>query len=468
MKPLTGQLYGGRYRLVSLIATGGMGEVWVANDEVILRDVAIKILKPEYLSDPNFLERFRTEARHAAMVNHEGIANVFDYGEDGGSAYLVMEKVPGESLAKVLEVEISLPERKVLNIIAQTARALYAAHTQGLVHRDIKPGNLLITPDNDVKITDFGIARVADQVSLTATGQVMGTVQYLAPEQATGKAATPSTDIYALGVVAYEALAGRRPFTGESQMAIAMSHINDAPPALPDFVGAEVGALVMNCLAKKPEDRPANALVLAQRAEALMNGTAGKAGDAATRVMPNLDSSSTTVLPVSTAEMPVTSAKQVVWPWLLVIGLLVVSSVGILIAIITNLVAPAPSVSPTQSQSSSQSSSQSASPTATSTGNTVILLSEDIVGKNISDLESQLATMGLAIDSQPGILVSADSPLLYQAYDASPLGTLTLGTTVVVHYYGLAPATESPMPTDSATPTASASPTPSASASPTQ
>ena len=146
MKPLAGQLYGGRYRLVSLIATGGMGEVWVATDEVILRDVAIKILKPEYLSDPNFLERFRTEARHAAMVNHEGIANVFDYGEDGGSAYLVMEKVPGESLAKVLETEISLPSRKVLNIIAQTSRALYAAHSQGLVHRDVKPGNLSLPP----------------------------------------------------------------------------------------------------------------------------------------------------------------------------------------------------------------------------------------------------------------------------------------------------------------------------------
>lgn len=468
MKPLTGQLYGGRYRLVSLIATGGMGEVWVANDEVILRDVAIKILKPEYLSDPNFLERFRTEARHAAMVNHEGIANVFDYGEDGGSAYLVMEKVPGESLAKVLEVEISLPEQKVLNIIAQTARALYAAHTQGLVHRDIKPGNLLITPDNDVKITDFGIARVADQVALTATGQVMGTVQYLAPEQATGKPATPSTDIYAIGVVAYEALAGRRPFTGESQMAIAMSHINDAPPAMPDFVDAEVAALVMNCLAKKPEDRPANALVLAQRAEALMGGNRGVSGDAATRLMPNLDSSSTTVLPVRTAEMPATSSKQVVWPWLLVIGLLVLSSVAILIAIVSNLVAPSNAISPTQSQTSSESSSQSASQSAPPSGGTVILLSEDIVGKNISDLESQLATMGLAIDSQPGTLVGADSPLLYQAYDAAPLGTLTLGTTVVVHYYGLAPATASPSATDTATPTATATAAPSASASPTQ
>jgi serine/threonine-protein kinase len=475
MKPLAGQLYGGRYRLVSLIATGGMGEVWMATDEVILRDIAIKILRPEYLSDPNFLERFRTEARHAAMVNHEGIANVFDYGEDGGSAYLVMEKVPGESLAKVLETETSLPERKVLNIIAQTARALYAAHTQGLVHRDVKPGNLLITPDNDVKITDFGIARVADQVNLTATGQVMGTVQYLAPEQATGKPATASTDIYALGVVAYEALAGRRPFTGESQMAIAMSHINDAPPALPEFVSPAVAALVMNCLAKKPEDRPANGLVLAQRAEALLNGTAAPAASAsntasntATRVMPSLDTTTTKVLQVDTSEMPVKLAKPVVWPWILVISLLVLSAVGIMAAILVNLVSPAPAVSPTVSQTASSSSTEGFTPSATPTNNTVILLAEDVNGKDITDVESRLATLGLVLDAQPGILVSPDSPLLNQAYDASPLGTLTLGTTVVVHYYGSAPATASPTPTASATPTTSAEPTPSASASPTQ
>ncbi|MEY4410917.1 MAG: hypothetical protein RLZ69_491, partial [Actinomycetota bacterium] len=196
MKPEIGMTYGGRYKLQSLIATGGMGEVWQAHDEIILRDVAIKILKQEYLGDPGFLERFRTEARLAAMVNHEGIANVFDYGEDSGSAYLVMELVPGESLAKILEREKSISGERVLDIISQTARALQAAHESGMVHRDIKPGNLLITPDNLVKITDFGIARIADQVSLTATGQVMGTVQYLAPEQATGKGSSPATDIY--------------------------------------------------------------------------------------------------------------------------------------------------------------------------------------------------------------------------------------------------------------------------------
>ncbi len=186
MKPEVDKLYGGRYRLIRRIAIGGMGEVWDAKDEVILRNVAIKILKPEYMGDPGFLERFRTEARHAAKVNHEGIADVYDYGEESGNAFLVMELVPGESLATILEREKSLAPNRVLEIIAQTARALHEAHSAGLVHRDIKPGNLLITPNGEVKITDFGIARVADQVSLTATGQVMGTVQYLGPEQATG------------------------------------------------------------------------------------------------------------------------------------------------------------------------------------------------------------------------------------------------------------------------------------------
>ena len=255
MRPTAGLTFGGRYELQSRIAIGGMGEVWQATDLVIGRTVAIKILKDEYLGDPGFLERFRAEARHAALVNHEGIANVFDYGEEDGSAYLVMELVPGEALSTVLEREHVLSTDKVLDIVAQTAAALHAAHAAGLVHRDIKPGNLLITPDGRVKITDFGIARIADQVPLTATGQVMGTVQYLSPEQASGHPASPTTDIYSLGIVAYECLAGRRPFTGESQVAIAMAQINEAPPELPLTVSEPVRNLVFACIAKKP-DRP--------------------------------------------------------------------------------------------------------------------------------------------------------------------------------------------------------------------
>nr|WP_269439020.1 protein kinase [Arthrobacter caoxuetaonis] len=254
------------------IAIGGMGEVWKARDLVLGRIVAIKILKEEYTGDPGFLNRFRAEARHTALLNHEGIANVFDYGEEEGSAYLVMELVPGQPLSTIIEREKVLSPDRTLSIIGQTATALAVAHRQGLVHRDVKPGNLLILPDGRVKITDFGIARLADQVPLTATGQVMGTAQYLAPEQATGQQATGSSDIYALGVIGYELLAGTRPFSGESQIAIALAQVNDTPPPLPESIPTPVRALIMSMLAKDPADRPADAEALARAVAAIRRG----------------------------------------------------------------------------------------------------------------------------------------------------------------------------------------------------
>ncbi|MRH28317.1 protein kinase [Microbacterium sp. SYP-A9085] len=289
MRPTQGVTFGGRYELDSRIAIGGMGEVWEATDHVIGRTVAIKILKDEYMGDPGFLERFRAEARHAALVNHEGIASVFDYGEENGSAFLVMELVPGEALSTILERDTTLSTDKTLDIVAQTAAALQAAHAAGLVHRDIKPGNLLITPDGRVKITDFGIARIADQVPLTATGQVMGTVQYLSPEQASGHPASPATDIYSLGIVAYECLAGKRPFTGESQVAIAMAQINEQPPPLPGTIGQPVQNLVMSMIAKKPEDRPASTAIVARAATALRRGDMAAAIAAVPAIAPGVD-----------------------------------------------------------------------------------------------------------------------------------------------------------------------------------
>ncbi|MCQ6270164.1 serine/threonine protein kinase [Pseudarthrobacter sp. R1] len=272
MRPTTGITLGGRFQLTTRIAIGGMGEVWKAKDLVLGRIVAIKVLKEEYTGDPGFLQRFRAEARHTALLNHVGIANVFDYGEEEGSAYLVMELVPGQPLSSIIEHEQVLSPDRTLSIIAQTARALSVAHAQGLVHRDIKPGNLLITPDGRVKVTDFGIARLADQVPLTQTGQVMGTAQYLAPEQATGQTATGSSDIYSLGVIGYECLSGHRPFSGESQIAIALAQVNDAPPPLPESLPTPVRALLMSMLAKDPKNRPANAIKLAEAAEAIRNG----------------------------------------------------------------------------------------------------------------------------------------------------------------------------------------------------
>lgn len=277
MRPSSGITLGGRFQLTTRIAIGGMGEVWKAKDLVLGRIVAIKVLKEEYTGDPGFLQRFRAEARHTALLNHVGIANVFDYGEEEGSAYLVMELVPGQPLSSIIEREQVLSPDRTLSMIAQTARALAIAHAQGLVHRDIKPGNLLITPDGRVKVTDFGIARLADQVPLTQTGQVMGTAQYLAPEQATGQTATGASDIYSLGVIGYECLTGHRPFSGESQIAIALAQVNDAPPPLPETLPKPVRALLMSMLAKDPKSRPANAVKLSEAAEAIRNGDIGAA-----------------------------------------------------------------------------------------------------------------------------------------------------------------------------------------------
>ncbi len=199
-----------------------------------------------------------------------------------------MELVPGEALSTILERDGALSTDKTLDIVAQTSLALQAAHAAGLVHRDIKPGNLLITPDGRVKITDFGIARIADQVPLTATGQVMGTVQYLSPEQASGHPASPATDTYSLGIVAYECLAGKRPFTGESQVAIAMAQINEQPPPLPPTVATPVQNLVLAMIAKKPEDRPASTAAVARAATALRRGDVAAAAAAVPAIAPGV------------------------------------------------------------------------------------------------------------------------------------------------------------------------------------
>ena len=429
MKPEEGQLYGDRYRLISRIAIGGMGEVWKAHDPIILRDVAIKILKPEYMGDPGFLERFRTEAKHAARVNHEGIANVYDYGEDSGSAFLVMELVPGDSLAKILEDRKYLPASEVLDIVAQTARALYSAHQEGLVHRDVKPGNLLITPEGQVKITDFGIARVADQVSLTATGQVMGTVQYLAPEQATGKQATPSTDIYSLGIVAYEALTGKRPFTGESQMEIAMSQIRDVPPALPESINPAVSELIMSCLAKKASMRPATALELAQRAEKL----SGKVpvGQYNTRIIDTVKPLPETTAIIETIDDRV-ERPAVIWPWIAIIIVLILTIGGVVIAIVSQP-KPTSTTTPTPTPTTT---TETPTPTDTeTTPSTATIFATDVIGQNVDAVETLLESKGLLTERVPGAALPTGDPRINTVYEATPLGSVDVGSTITVTYY---------------------------------
>ena len=248
-----------RYRLLSRLAVGGMGEVWRAADELLGRDVAIKILKDEYADDESFRSRFRAEARNTAGLSHPGIAQMYDYGEQENLAYLVMELVPGQPLSDILARSGRLSPDVTLDVVTQAARALQAAHEAGLIHRDIKPGNLIVEPDGVVKVTDFGIARLLNATTMTQTGTVLGTAQYVSPEQAEGQQLTPATDIYSLGIVAYECLAGQTPFSGESAVAIALAQVRDDPPPLPADVPVSVRRLIERCLAKDPHRRPTSA-----------------------------------------------------------------------------------------------------------------------------------------------------------------------------------------------------------------
>ena len=263
---LAGNLLAGRYRLDEPIGRGGFSEVWRATDAVLLRPVAVKLLHPGHAQQPEALARFQAEARHAAALWHENIAHIYDYDEpaDGAQPYLVMELIDGPALAGVLAGG-PLDAARSMDIVAQAAAGLQAAHATGLIHRDIKPGNLLLAPGGAVKITGFGISQVIGSVPVTVTAVVTGTAGYLAPELNTGAQAGPASDLYALGVVAYECLAGAPPFAGEP-LDVACAHRGQPVPPLPASVPATVSALVMQLVAKDPAWRPGSAAEVAHRA----------------------------------------------------------------------------------------------------------------------------------------------------------------------------------------------------------
>ncbi|WP_151083848.1 protein kinase domain-containing protein [Nocardioides cynanchi] len=276
-----------RYRLDRRIATGGMGEVWYATDTVLDRAVAVKLLKQEHADDAVFRSRFEVEARHAAALRHPGVAQVFDFGagDEQHAPFLVMEYVDGQPLSALLRSGEPMDPAAAGALLAGAADAIGAAHAQGIVHRDVKPGNLLVTPDHRVKITDFGIARAADGLALTRTGEVMGTPQYLSPEQAEGKPASPASDVYSLGAVAFECLVGRRPFVAESAIATALAHLREPVPELPDTVPPALADVVRRALAKDPDDRYADGTALATAIRSALVPLDGAADPAPTRVL---------------------------------------------------------------------------------------------------------------------------------------------------------------------------------------
>jgi serine/threonine-protein kinase len=275
--PTSANLLASRYRLEGRISGGGMGEVWRAVDVVLDRPVAVKLLRPEYAQHPETLARFRAEARHAAALSHPAIAQVYDYGDgiDGHPPFLVMELVDGPPLTRLLAGG-PLDPAVVLDIVAQVAAGLTVAHAAGVLHRDIKPGNLLVGAGGQVKITDFGISYAAGSAPLTRTGTVIGTPGYLAPERLSGAGAGPSGDVYSLGMVAYECLSGQLPFTGTA-VEIALAHQHQPLPPLPMSVPGDVAELVASMTAKDPARRPSGAAEVAARAAELRDSRTSKA-----------------------------------------------------------------------------------------------------------------------------------------------------------------------------------------------
>jgi eukaryotic-like serine/threonine-protein kinase len=257
--------FGGRYAVLERVGAGGMAEVYAARDELLDRQVAVKVLSAHLAADPSFVARFRREAQSAANLNHPNIVSLFDYGADNGTYFIVMEYIAGRSVADLLAESGSLLPERAAEIASDVAGALHRAHLAGIVHRDIKPGNIMLTAGGETKVTDFGIARAIagdDDQSRTQTGVVIGTASYLSPEQAQGNPVDARSDVYALGVVLYEMLTGRPPFEGDSPLAIAYKHVREdpvPPSSLNPDVPAELDSIVMKALAKNPDNRYASA-----------------------------------------------------------------------------------------------------------------------------------------------------------------------------------------------------------------
>ncbi len=410
---------GGRYALRSLLATGGMGQVWRADDVLLDRPVAVKLLRSEYTGDPTFLARFRAEAHHTARLVHPNIAALHDYGEvvaAGGEtcAYLVMELVEGEPLSALLTRCGRLDPQRTLDIVRQTAAALAVAHAAGVVHRDVKPGNVLVGWDGVVKITDFGIAWSASSVPLTRTGQVVGTAHYLSPEQAEGGKAGPASDVYALGAITYECLAGRRAFDGEGPVQIALAQIRDEPAPLPDDVPEPLRTLVARALVKDPALR-------------FPDGAAFRAAIDAVRAGRPL-----APLPPTTAALPAARDRR----------RLLVPAAALLLGV--GLGVGALQVVGSEGAATSAAVAGAAAPTTAAVAPVAALVvtAADHLGRPADEVEAELAALGLRVQRET--VERSDVPA-GQVVELGPVGALAPGDLVTLTV-AVAPPAPAPEP----------------------
>jgi eukaryotic-like serine/threonine-protein kinase len=423
---------GNRYDLQALLATGGMGQVWRAEDQLLGRTVAVKVLRSEYTGNEVFLARFRAEAHHAALLSHPNIAAVYDYGEeetiDGSGehlAWLVMELVEGESLSAFLARQGALAPDQTLDVLRQTAAALAVAHQAGVVHRDVKPGNVLVRWDGTVKITDFGIAWSAGSVPLTQTGQVVGTAAYLSPEQAAGAHATAASDVYSLGMVGYECLTGRKAFDGDNSVAVALMHLRDTPDPLPEELPAGVRTLIERALLKDPAQRYPDGAAFVAAIDDVLDG----------RALPPVEHSDTqswwlavdgaagsgaTAAPV--APQPVSRrrrASRVAVP----LAALVIGA-GAAAGVLQSLAQTGPATT--------ASVAQAAEPTTPSTPAGIVLDSDTYAGRPVDAVRQELTDLGLNVRTQP---VRTDDVAAGTVIAVSSAGRqLSRGDEVVVRY----------------------------------
>jgi protein kinase-like protein/PASTA domain-containing protein len=422
------RVVGGRYELLGLLASGGMGQVWRGRDALLDRPVAVKLLRSEYTQDETVRSRFRTEARLAGRLLHPNIAALYDYGEavtDDGEvvAHLVMELVDGEPLSALLAREGRLTPDRVLDLVGQTAAALTAAHAAGVVHRDVKPGNVLVGADGVVRITDFGIAWSAGSAPLTRTGQVVGTAHYLAPEQAAGGKAGPASDVYALGMVAYECLAGRRAFDGEHPVQIALRQIRDEPDPLPDDLPAPVRDLVARMLVKDPAGRLADGAAVCDAVATVRAG----------RPLPPAPAPATAPLPVVVAAGP--AVPPPLPPRR--------RSGRVLAGVATLAVGAALGVGVLQVTGAGQAPVTTAEAGPTSSAGGIDVRRVDLVGRSADEVEEQLVSTGLRVsrvvvetaDASPGIVTAV-----------TPVGRLDAGDTVTLTVAAAVPAQSSAPP----------------------